>query len=177
MDTSLLGNEQVVEEWRIIPEFPDYEVSNMGNIYNNRSHMMMKVSANNYGYPKITFTNPKTHVRYTRAVAKIVAEAFVPRPDEFCDQVVVLDNNVWNMAAMNLAWRPEGFAWRYAHQFKGQLPLEFISVPVLNIFEGRIYRSVKEAGMTEGLLFEDIWVSSYTGKECYPTGSVFEIIQ
>lgn len=177
MDTSLLGNEQVVEEWRPVPGFPDYEVSSKGNIYNLRAHQMMRVSSNNYGYPKITLTDSKTHRRFTRAVAKIVAEAFVERPDEFCDQVVALDNNIWNLDATNLIWRPDGFAWRYANQFKGKLPLHFISVPVLNILEGTIYRSVKEAAIAEGLLFEDVWVSTYTGKQCYPTGSIFEIIQ
>lgn len=164
------------EIWRPILEFTNYDISNLGRVYNNKARMMMSTSQNNHGHTKITLTDHRG-VRHTRSVALLVAEAFVEAPNLLCDQVVVLDGDLTNLRADNLAWRPTWFAWKYTRQLKELQPLHFHNLMVENIETGDLYENVIQAGMTEGLLFQHIWESTYKAKPCFPTGSVFEVVE
>lgn len=168
--------ETIQEIWVPIPEFPDYEISNVGRIYSRRHDRMMSTSQNNHGHVKITLTSGLND-RHTRSVALLVAEAFVEAPDLLCDNVVVLDGDLSNVIAENLVWRPRGFAWKYTHQLKTDQPRHFHSLPVLSVEDGLEYDSIIDAGMKEGLLFDDIWRSTYSGSRVYPTKQIFEVIE
>ena len=165
----------VEEEWKIIPEFPDYLISNLGNVYNRKRHHILQTNKNNYGHLKINLVfNGKT---YTRSVAFLVAQAFVEPPNYRCDHLIVLDGILENVEASNLAWRPRSVAWKYTHQLKQYQPTYILNLPVQNINTGKKYSCIMEAGINEGLLFADIWRSTYTGDRTYPYGHVFEIIE
>lgn len=164
------------EQWRTIPEFPRYEISDRGRVHNNRIRQIMRASRNNHGHLKITLTDYEGR-RFTRSVAQLVGEAFVPSPNYLCDRLILLDGNQVNVAAENLAWRPRWFVQRYTHQLKIQQPVHYHNLVVCNVLTDCEYESIVEAGIAEGLLFEQIWESTYTGNEVYPTGSVFEIDQ
>lgn len=163
------------EEWRSIPEFPNYEISNYGQVYNRRFQRLMRVSQSNHGHTKVTLQNGRG--RFTRSVAQLVAEAFVEAPNLLCDNLMILDGELKNVRADNLAWRPRTFAWKYTHQLKVEQPDHYYHLPVLNTTTNSKYRAIVEAGVMEGLLFDDIWRSTYTGKPTYPYGCVFEIIE
>lgn len=165
-----------VERWRTILEFPTYEISNYGNIYNLKFRIMMRTSRNNYGHGKITLTDYDGS-RHTRSLAILVADAFVLAPNYMCDHLIFLDGDLTNVNANNLAWRPRGFAWKYMHQLKIPQPNHYHNLPVFNLVTEREYSSIIEAGMSEGLLFDDIWVSTYKGIELFPNGSIFEVIK
>lgn len=165
------------EVWKTISEFPNYEVSNLGLIYNKKRGTIMRTSRTNFGHIKITLLSQWDGYRYTRSVAQIVAEAFVEPPTPLCDQVVVLDGNFANVAAENLVWRPAGYAWKYSHQLNTPQPLHYKNLPVVNIVTGDVYDSIIEAGMTEGLLFEEIWRSTYTGVGIFPYRAIFEVLK
>ncbi|MET0786723.1 MAG: NUMOD4 domain-containing protein [Paenisporosarcina sp.] len=165
------------EEWRTIPEFTNYQISNFGNIYNIKYDMYMRTSVNNFGHVKITLKSHRTGQRYTRSVAQMVAEAFVEPPNLLCDAVVVLDGDFTNVRAENLVWRPTWFSWRYTHQLKWPQPLHYRNLPVINLQTGVEYNSIIEAGMNEGLLFADIWRSTYTGAPIFPYKAVFKVLQ
>lgn len=164
------------ERWRRISEFPNYEISNYGRVYNLRKNGMMRTSRTNHGHSKITLTK-EDGSRHTRSVALLVAEAFVPQPNELCDYLVVLDGDFNNVHSLNLAWRPRWFAWKYTRQLKTFQPIYYNNLAVRNIIDGSEYDSIVQAGITEGLLFEDIWRSTYTKDALFPTGSVFEVIE
>lgn len=164
------------EVWRTIPEFPNYEISNLGNVYNSKQRMMMRISFNNHGHSKITLTDDARY-RHTRSVAQLVADAFVEPPNFLCDQLVVLDGDLTNVVFTNLAWRPRWFAWKYSRQLKVPQPAHYHNLAVENVVTGVTYRNIIEAGITEGLLFDDIWKSTYSGMQVYPHGSVFEVIE
>lgn len=164
------------EEWKPVREFPDYLISNMGNVYNQRSDRQMATTLTNHGHVKITFTD-RDGVRYTRSVGLLVAEIFVPQPHFRCDHIMVLDGNLQNVSANNLAWRPRGFAWQYIRQLKIPQRSEYSQFRVRNIVTGDEYHSIIEAGISEGLLFEDIWRSTNTGASVYPTDAIFESIE
>lgn len=165
------------EVWATIPEFPDYQISNLGNVFNIRQNMLMRTSFNNYGHLKISLKSPHSNERFTRQISVLVAEAFVEPPNSRCDCVIILDGNYFNVAASNLAWRPKWYAWKYTHQLKVKQPIYYRNLVVHNITMHYYYNSIVEAGMIEGLLFSDIWRSTYTGLKLFPYGHVFEIIE
>lgn len=172
-----IGVVKTLEElWKNIPDFSNYDVSNLGRIYNRQSDTIMRTSLTNHGHVKISLVSEWDKRRYTRSVGLLVAEAFVRRPNAMCDSLIELDGNLSNVSASNLAWRPKGFAWSYAHQLKVKQPIYFNNLPVCNITDGVEYKSIIDAGMNEGLLFQDIWESTYSGRRVYPTGCVFEVV-
>lgn len=160
------------EEWKIIPEFPDYEISNLGRVWNRRRDREVMPNPNNWGHLKVSFTP----ARLTRTVALLVAQAFVQPYDVVSNFVMLLDGNLTNCRADNIVWRPRQFAWRYARQLKTQQPLHMRNVPILNTDLHVEYDSVIECGMTEGMLFEDIWDSTWLGRRPYPYHHRYKII-
>lgn len=163
------------EIWRTIQEFPFYDISNLGRIYCVKHDYPMRTSITNFGHVKITLTDWKGD-RYTRSVARLVAEEFVSPPNELCDQLVILDGDFTNVCADNIVWRPRGFAWSYTHQLKVHQPIYYRNLPVVNLLNDEKYENIIEAGMREGLLFHDIWRSTYSGAAIFPHGSIFEVI-
>lgn len=161
------------ERWRTIPDFPSYEISDWGNIYNRRRRRMMRISYTQHGHAKITLTD-ELGERHDRSVGKLVADMFVPQPNYMCDTLMVLSGELADIRASNLAWRPRWFAYRYTRQLKKRQPLNLKNLPIWNVVTGAQYSCVMEAGIEEGLLFEDIWRLLDTGDAVFPTGSVFE---
>lgn len=164
------------EEWVEIFGFSDYAVSNLGRIFNRRTERLMSTSRTNHGHVKITLAMDGTRRRFTKSVGVLVADAFVPAPNILSDTLVLLDGDLGNVAASNLAWRPRGFAWKYAHQLKVPQPIYYQNLAVFNSVRNVEYVSIVHAGMHEGLLFDDIWRSTYSGAAIFPNGSVFEIV-
>lgn len=111
------------------------------------------------------------------SVALLVAEAFVEPDNLLCDQVVVLDGNFQNVAAENLRWRPKWFAWKYTHQLKTRQPLHYCNLPVVNIDTDEEHDSIIDAGIKYGLLFEDVWRSTFSGTPIYPYRERYEILE
>ena len=162
--------EHLTEE---IPEFPFYTVSNDGIVWNTRYGQPQAHSYTQHGDPKVTLTNYDG--RATLSVRVLVAEAFVPRPDDLSDTVILLNNDRTDLRAENLAWRPRWFAWNYAHQFKKDFPPHYHNIPVVNLETGQEYPSIIICGMLEGLLFDDIWRSTNTGDRIYPSGTNYAV--
>lgn len=155
--------------------FPNYEISDLGNVFNIPQNRVMRTSLTRDGRVKISLINSYRE-RRTCSVALLVAEAFVEPPNELCDHVVYLDGDTTNLAAQNLAWRPRGFAWKYFHQFKMDQPLHYKNIPVLNLDTGDRYASIIACGIREGVLFDDVWRSTYTGDQIFPYGHSYEIL-
>jgi hypothetical protein len=167
---------KVESQWRTISEFPTYSIDQFGQIYNTKTERLMSLSHTIYGHKKITLT-AYDGTRHTRSVALLVAVAFVEPPNALCDNVMVLDGNLSNVAASNLVWRPRWFVWKYSRQLKIEQPIHYRNLHVANIDENVEYRSIIHAGMVEGLLFNDIWRSTYMGSKVFPYEHVFEITE
>lgn len=164
------------EMWATIPDFPTYQVSSLGDIYNTRTKSLMRVSHTTHGHVKIALVDENGD-RHTRSVTQLVAQAFCEAPNSRCNQVIVLDGDLTNLRADNLVWRPTWFAWRYTRQLKEPQPDHLHNLEVRNVETGVVYPNIIDAGVTEGLLFQHIWESTYRGKPCFPTGAVFEITE
>jgi len=89
-----------MEEWRIINEFPNYDVSNLGNIRNNKSNKIMKICIKS-GYYHVSLLN--TSVKKTLKVHRLVALAFIENPKNK-SEVNHKDKNKLNNHVNNLEW-------------------------------------------------------------------------
>lgn len=149
------------EIWADIPGFPRYAVSSQGRIYNKIFESMMKPSISTaQGNLKISLID-EDEIRRAMGVAHLVANAFVERPNYLCTEVILRDGNLSNVAASNLAWRGPRTAYLYARQMRSK-PKAVYNVPVRNLVTGAEYETIIQAGIVEGLIWQEIWESTYT---------------
>ncbi len=98
----------VPEQWRIVAEFPDYEVSNHGNVRratpgrNTAPGRPLKAKPNFHGYPYVVLCGPGL-TRKARTVHRLVAEAFLPR-EEGCEFVHHINHDKIDAHVDNLEW-------------------------------------------------------------------------
>lgn len=165
----------MIEEWRVIQDFPDYEVSNFGEIVNTHTDVYIRTSLTQQGGLKVGLV--RDGKQYTRSVKVLVAKHFVQGESEVYNTPMLLDGNQENCAAQNIVWRPRWFAWQYARQYNTDIPEFYQSFTILELDdEGliiRAYSDVVDAAVSNGLLFIDIWKSIHTHKATFPTGQNF----
>lgn len=166
--------------WGKIEGFPTYAVSDHGHILNMKTDHLVRISYTMQGNAKVSLDAPRAvdapRSRSTLSVARLVALAFVEPPNPFCTHVIVLNGNMADLRAENLAWRPSSFAWRYTRQMREGQPGYFYSLQLMDITTDLMYQNVVSAGQELGLLFADIWRSTYTGESVYPTQSIFRVV-
>ncbi len=90
------------EQWKVIPGFDSYEISNTGKIRSHvRKEIIMKPADNGVGYLRVVLhQNDKKRSVY---VHRLVASAFVENPDNK-PLINHIDNNPLNNNADNLEW-------------------------------------------------------------------------
>ncbi len=89
------------EIWKVIEGFENYSISSFGNIRNNKTLRVLKLSPNTSGYLSCGLrANGKT---YTKAVHRLVAEAFLDRIDNKLE-INHKDGNKNNNYLHNLEW-------------------------------------------------------------------------
>lgn len=67
-----------MEKWLVINDYPNYSVSNFGNVKNNITNKIMRQNVRG-GYSKISLKNGNK--RGSCNVHRLVALAFIPNPD------------------------------------------------------------------------------------------------
>lgn len=169
-----------MEFFQTIWEFPNYEVSNYGNVRRKGALRNMAVTPTTGGALRVNLAHDRG--QHTRSVAKIVALEFVPKPhtdrpgSEYadCDTPIHKDGNLANNRADNLAWRPRWFAWKYARQFEMPMRPEF-KFPVENLLTREAYASIVDAGLHEGMLWEFVYQSALSegSQKLFPTNSSY----
>lgn len=160
-------------EWVTIEEFPNYLLSNTGDVVNKNSGRWMSQSQTKQGVVKIGLVRGDR--QFTRSVGVMVAEAFVFGKSDLCNTPIHLDGDRTNNRADNLAWRPRWFAWEYAHQFSSVDENAHLG-PIRDLESGRRYLDVYEAAIINGLLFKDIRKSLVMGEPTFPTLQHFEMV-
>lgn len=103
------------ERWKVIEEYPDYEVSTEGNIKSNRrkiTPIIMKPQINNRGYLRVRLIND--FKRKNMLIHVLVAQAFVKNPHNL-PKVNHINNNCLDCYYKNLKWTTdsENIQWAF----------------------------------------------------------------
>ena len=102
-DNTVLNTTDIAEIWKSVKNFETlYEVSSLGRV-RNKYHKIMKTYFNNSGYCCLKLTNNKKKV--AKLVHRLVAEAFIPNPDNLLYKEVNHKNeDKTDNRAENLEW-------------------------------------------------------------------------
>ena len=150
-----------MENWKVINDFPNYEISNFGNIRNKTT--LLKIVPNKQGYNIVVLCNGG--IRKTINVHRLVAAAFVPNPENKpC--VDHIDGNRANNHADNLRWstrkqnanNPISIE-RYRKAGIIQKPYKQLQIPVQQLKDGFLigsYSSIREAERATGIAHTSI---------------------
>ena len=160
--------------WRQIEEFPNYVVSNRGLICNEKTGRLMALSTNQHGVVLVGLM--RDGIQYKRAVAPLVAEAFLPRPrSKRFNTLIHCDGNAEHNFVENLLWRPRPFAIAYHAQFRRPYPNRIHS-EVEEVESGHVFANSFKAAISNGLL-ERAVVTSVLNEdyEVFPTRQRFRL--
>lgn len=92
----------IIEQWKTIEDFPNYLISNLGQVKNLKNHTI-KSWKNNSGYSCVTLYT-KSKQKQNVLVHRLVAHAFIPNFDVNNLEVNHLDGNKQNNKVSNLEW-------------------------------------------------------------------------
>ena len=101
-----------MEVFRVIKEFPSYQISNRGNIKNSKGQLLViGRRKSNSGYIQVRlFREGKYEYRYLH---RLIAEAFLPNPHNY-RTVNHIDGNKLNNSIDNLEWASDEMQQRHA---------------------------------------------------------------
>lgn len=101
----------MMEEWKKIPGYEGlYEVSNMGNVRNVRRNKLLRLSKTNNRYIRVSLC--KNGIKTGLTVHRLVAEAFLPNPDNL-PEVNHKDEDKTNNRVENLEWCDHKYNMNY----------------------------------------------------------------
>jgi len=129
------------EIWKIIEDFPNYEVSSFGNVRNSYTKYIMKLRTDCSGYINISLINSKTskHCKVHRLVAKTFIHNPYNKPT-----VNHIDRNKSNNQIANLEWATMSEQnYHTAQTSNKKRPLCYKQVCRINIHDETIVESHK----------------------------------
>lgn len=94
-------NFKLLTEYKKIPNYEHYIINNKGNIINTKTGCILKPHLNTHGYYKVELC--KNSIRKTFHIHRLVAELFVPNPNNY-NVVNHKDETRTNNDANNLEW-------------------------------------------------------------------------
>lgn len=162
-----------MELWKVIPEFPNYEVSTEGRVRNRSTDKFMALNMNQYG---VVFVGLFNRGQHKKGVARLVAQAFIERNFPAYNTPINIDGDRWNNSVNNLAWRPRWFAVKYNRQFR-VLYEHHIPYPIQDIKTGETSIDSFECARLYGLLEKDVVQSIHNRTYTWPTYQQFRVVE
>ena len=137
------------ELWKTIDEVPVYQVSTLGRVKNTKTGLLIHLQKRKSGYVKVGLW--KNGKEYTRDVHRLVAEAFIPNPDNLPD--VNHDNGHKDDNRVgNLYWCTEKENIQHAMRtgLFNPKPPEPIRTPIRIIETDEVFRSITDCAKAIG---------------------------
>lgn len=103
------------EIWKDIDNYPNYQVSNFGNVKSLKNNKLLRLSAEEYK-KCFLYCNGK---RKTFRVHRLVAQAFLPNPNSY-EVVNHIDGNKYNNCVENLEWCTYSYNTKHTYEFLGR---------------------------------------------------------
>ena len=101
-----------MEVFKVIEEFPKYQISNLGNVKNSKGELMVVGKRKtNSGYLQVRFYNEGKY--YYRYIHRLMALAFLPNPNNY-RTINHKDGNKTNNVISNLEWASDEMQQRHA---------------------------------------------------------------
>lgn len=114
-------NNSIKEIWKPIPEFNDYEISNLGRVRSHKffrgklEYRILKCGDNGLGYKIVSLS--RNSKLTCRSLHRLVAEAFIPNPN--CYKVVNhINEDPSDNRAENLEWCTQKYNCNYKSRSK-----------------------------------------------------------
>ena len=152
------------EIFREIEGFPDYEISNLGRVcsFKKKYPRIMKPGKDHKGYLQVVLRTGGKQV--TKKVHRLVAEAFVPNPENK-SQINHIDENKGNNVVDNLEWvtcsEKNNHGTRNRRMAEALLNRRDLSKPVVQYTTDGVfmaeYSSIHEAGRITGIAYQNIY--------------------
>jgi hypothetical protein len=162
------------ERWELIDSFPDYEVSNFGDVLSYRTGKILSQSVNQFGLVHVGLVRDKK--QYHRSIPLLVANAFLIEPGGAFDTPINLDGDRFNNRVDNLVWRPRWFAIKYNKQFKYPYD-QPITLPIVDLKTGEVTANSFECAKKYGLLESEVVYSILNRMYVWPTYQEFAIME
>ena len=133
--------------WKIISDFPNYSISDIGEIKNNKTNKLLKICHNQEGYNIVQLW--KNHKGYMKRVHRLVLETFCPRENMKLLEVNHIDCDINNNQLSNLEWctSQENIKYRLQlnHKRQQKVKVEFIDGTI------EIYESITQCALHFGV--------------------------
>jgi hypothetical protein len=161
------------ESWLRLEEFPDYGVSNFGEIANLKRDRIIRPFVTQQGNLGVTLR--RNRERYSRSVSHLVAETFLPDHPSHYNSPLHLNADKLNCQLNNLVWRPRNFTGRYYEQFEWEWFHES-AVPLLNLTTREEFEGYKEPCVNYGIRAVEIIMSDSNDSKVFPTWHKYRLL-
>jgi NUMOD4 motif len=164
----------MVEEWKSIVFFPDYEVSNHGRIRNRLTDRILALNVNQFNLVQVGLMDGG--IQHHRSVPLLVAKAFIAQPGVPFDTPINLDGDRHNNRVDNLVWRPRWFAIKYNKQFH-QPYVNPIHSRIMDLASHEVSENSFQCAIRYGLLEADLVLSILNRTYVWPTYQQFGLLE
>lgn len=154
------------ESWLRLEEFPDYGVSNFGEVANLKTDRIIRPFVNQQGILGVTLRRDKE--RFSRSVPLLVTNSFLPDHPSHYNSPLHLDADYSNCRLDNLVWRPRMFTGRYYEQFEW-VWFHHSDDELLNRTTGEVFQGYKQPCIEYGIRAVEIVMSHTNDREVFPT--------
>lgn len=164
------------DQWVPVHGFPGYSVNPLGQVRRDSSGRILSPRFNQYGVPYVGLM--RGWQQCSRSLPRLVAQAFLDKPNEIFDTPVQIDGDRSNCHVDNLMWRPRWYAVLYNRQFDGERYDHPIDVAIRAIGDDEeVFPNSLVAACRFGLLEREVVMSVLNQTPAWPTYQYFELAE